>query len=132
MPKIHKTADNSGLTAKQARTIAALLAQPNFEQAAAAAGVAPRTIYTWLELPVFRAELRLAQAGVIEQAQRRLLAGQQKALDALEYLMADAESENVRRQAANDWLAMLFRYREAGDIEERISELEQAVFHGDK
>ncbi len=121
MPKLKNTSE---ISAKQARAIAALLTNPDINTAAADIGCNVRTLYEWLRQDVFRKALREAQAAVIEQAQGRLIAGQSAALDALEFLIRGAESEAVRRQAAMDWVNLMQRYRELGDIETRLLALE--------
>ena len=60
----------------------------------------------------------------MDAASRRLLAGQSQALDTLGDLMQGATSEQVRRQAARDWLDMWLKVRELRDLENRITELE--------
>lgn len=115
---------SGNLTPKQTKAIVALMGSRDLAAAAAETGVNPRTIWQWLKQPAFKEELKRAQAGTIEQAQGRLIAGQAAALDTLEELMAHAESEAVRRQAALDWLNMLVRYRDMGEIEARITALE--------
>lgn len=115
-----------GLTPKQARAIAFLLTSKTLVEAAKASGIAERTLYEWLNQTTFRQELRRAERGSVENASRRLVAGQNKALDALEGLITKGRNEGVKRAAAMDWLNMLLKYRDLGDIEERLSRLERA------
>jgi hypothetical protein len=131
MPKNkQRDSDLSILPPKQARCVVALMAGGSVEEAAQKTGVVVRTVYAWLDIPQFRQALRQAQAGYIETAQSRLVSGQQAALLELESLMTSAQSESVRRAACVDWLGMMFKYREAGELEERIQALERAVTNG--
>lgn len=113
-------------TGKRTRAITALLGSKTTQEAADLAGVTERTLYRWLSEPDFRANLTAAEGMAIEGAGRQLLAGQQKALDTLQDLMTNATSESVKRQACNDWLSMIFKYRELAALENRVTELERA------
>ena len=46
-----------GLTDRQRRAVLAVLEAPNMEAAARAAGVVKSTLYEWIRLPAFRAQL---------------------------------------------------------------------------
>lgn len=56
------------LTPKQEKAIACLLTEPTVERAAEAAGVSARTIYLWLDQPVFAAEYRRCRREAFSQA----------------------------------------------------------------
>ena len=112
------------LTPRQRAAIAALLAAPSILAAAHNAGIGARTLYRWMEDPLFRKALQDAEGLAVDAASRRLLAGQSQALDTLGDLMQGATSEQVRRQAARDWLDMWLKVRELRDLENRITELE--------
>jgi hypothetical protein len=113
------------LTPKQRRGVAAMLTQPTIAAAAQAAGVTERTLYRWLVLPAFTAELKAKQAGIIDAAAGRLVQGLGQALDTLAKLMTMAESESVRRAAASEWLANCLTIREQTDLERRLADLER-------
>ena len=115
------------LTTRQRAAIAALLAAPSVLAAAHNAGVGARTLYRWLEDPTFRKALQEAEDLAIDAASRRLLSGQSQALDTLGELMTSATSEQVRRQAARDWLDLWLKVRELRDMEKRITELEDRL-----
>lgn len=116
------------LTARQRRAIAALLASPDTKEAAAAAGIGARTLYRWLsEDAGFRAALTQAESDLIGDSTRRLVGGQQAALDALEDLIAGATKDSDRRLAAVAWLDFVLRWRELQNVELRLSALEAAI-----
>lgn len=115
------------LTPKQSKAIAAILAQPTIEKAAAAAGISERQLHRWLDLPEFRAELKAAENGLIESAGARLSAGLDLALTALADLIKGAESESVRRAAAAEWINQTFKIQELRTLAERIDELERRL-----
>ena len=68
---------------------------------------------------------------MIDGAGVRLLAGQEKALDTLEGLMDDTDPTN-KRLAAVAWLNYALKWRELRNIEDRLGDLEKAVFDGSK
>ena len=87
-----------------------------------------RVIYDWLADATFQGAMREYQAEVYRRAQARLAEGQSIALDTLRAVMLDSEtSASVKRAAAVDWLSLLLKYRDAGEIDERLRALEAAV-----
>lgn len=121
---------NAGrLTPRQRRAINALLTARDQREAAALAGVGYRSLMRWMaEDPAFRQALVDAQADLLDETARRLLAGNKKALDALDDLLSTAESESVRRGAARDWFELLLKVRDR-DLEKRVAALEDKI-HG--
>ena len=127
---MQNNSDNFTLTAKQTRSIGYILTSKTLGDAAHGAGVSERTLYTWLKIPEYRTALREAEKQTVENATRRLIAGQNAALDTLEALITKARNEGVRRASAMDWLNMVLRFRDMAEIDERLTALEQAVAHG--
>lgn len=118
-----------GLTTRQRRAITALLSESDAKAAAKAAHVGYRTLCRWLaELPDFRAALTQAEGATIDAAGRRLLNGQDQALDVLTELMTRATKESDKRLAAAAWLDFALRWRELRNVEQRLAELEAAVY----
>lgn len=121
-------AEKSELTPRRKKAIVSLLSCKNVPAAAIAAKIGERTLYRWMAEPEFKAALMSAEGDAIDQAARRLIIGQDQALDTLEDLMENANSERVRREAANDWLTHLLKIRELRNVEQRLAELEAAVY----
>ena len=119
--------EDDTLPPKQRKAIAAILAQPTIEKAAAAAGISERQLYRWLESPAFKAELKAAEDDLITAAGNRLTAGLNMALDALAELVTGAESEAVKRAAAAEWINQAFKIQELRTLTERIDVLERMV-----
>lgn len=126
--------DNDTLTRNQRRALAALLANRTVTAAAEAIGLRDRQIYRYLEIPAFRAALARAEAEQLSEAGRRLLAGQDQALDALEEIIQGlgGVKDSDRRQAAATWLDFMFRYRDLAVLEQRIAELEAVVYYTER
>ena len=115
------------LTPRQRRGITAMLSCPTVKAAAEQAKVNRKTLTRWLAQPEFIAELKAAQAGIIDRASGRLIQGLELALDTLADLMQSAESESVRRSAAAEWLGQCLTLREQTDIDRRLTELEKRL-----
>lgn len=127
---MQNNSDNFTLTAKQARSIGYILTSKTLGDAAKGTGVSERTLYTWLKIPEYRTALREAEKQTVENATRRLIAGQNAALDTLEALITKARNEGVRRASAMDWLNMVLKFRDMAEIDERLNALEQAGKNG--
>jgi hypothetical protein len=117
----------SGITTKQHKAIAALLSERTIGAAAKKAGIAERTLYTWMNEPAFRAALRDVEKSMLESVTRRLSVGQSAALDTLETLITKAKHESTRRQAAIDWLNLSLKFIDVLNIDERLTALEAAL-----
>ena len=115
------------LTTKQAQAINALLTARTLEKAAELAGIARRTLYRWLELEHFQKALKHAQAQSVDTLTRRLIAGNETALQALEDCMSKDAPPTVRRAAARDWLEMYHKQYDLTVIQERLTELEAVI-----
>lgn len=118
---------DNGISTKQTKAITALLSERTAGAAAKKAGIAERTLYTWLADPAFRAALRSAEADILDTVTRRLGAGQTLALDTLERLIQSARHESTKLTACVQWLNMFIRYRDMKDIDERLTALEAAI-----
>ncbi len=126
-----ETTEN-GITTKQTKAIAALLTSRTIGESAKSAGVAERTLYTWLKNADFRGALREAQNELLDTTTRRLANGQTAALDTMEKLIQSARHESTRLTACVQWVNLFLRFNEVKNIEERLTELERQVQNGGK
>jgi hypothetical protein len=117
------------LSRNQRRAIAALLQHRTITAAAAAIGLNEKTVRRYLENLDFQQALTQAESDTIDEAGRRLLSGQDQALDALEDLILGAEKESDRRLAAKDWLSFTLAFRELKNDETRLAVLEEVVYY---
>ena len=121
--------NGSILNTRQRRAIAALLVEKSVADAAQTAGVGQSSIYRWLHNRYFVGELRKLEAGIIDQAARRLLKLQTQSLDTLEdLLIRQGVSDTDRRLAAQFVLSHLLKIREITVLEERIQAMEIKVY----
>jgi hypothetical protein len=97
------------LTDKQEAAIAALLTEPTYARAAAAAGVSEGTLYRWLHLPAFRTAFRQARRELVEAGVGRLQAATAHAVEALVAVARHGRRDGDRVRAANALLEHAFR-----------------------
>ena len=121
--------NGNNLKPRQRQAIAALLVGSSVTAAAAAVGVAERTLHRWLkEDPDFMAELRAAEEQLIDATTRRLLDLQTAALDKIEDALNDDEAgHHVKLRAAGMVIDSALRLRELRNIEQRLTELEKQL-----
>lgn len=119
--------NGNGLTPKQRRMIAELLAQPTQRAALEAAGVGASTLHRWRAEPAFVAALSAARSSLFADGYARLLGEQSRNLEELARLRDDGENENTRLRAAvalEQSLVRRFELLTLGDLERRVAQLE--------
>jgi len=118
-------ASEKTLTTKQQRTIDAMLTGVKIRAVARAAGIHERTVYRYLDLPHFRAELRRRES--IQTTEHTVSLTVELANNRALMIMArDDETAHysVRLRAAVELENSLLRWKQHGEIEERIAALE--------
>ncbi len=116
---------DSELTPKAARLVAAALAAPTWKEAAALAGVSDRYARDLRRTPAFRAALREARDQVLQDATARAAGGLVEAIDVLREVLRDTASPTPARvAAARVLLATTPSLLEAYDLSERVAALE--------
>jgi hypothetical protein len=114
------------LTPNKEKLLAALLTSRSKKDAAAAAGIAERTMRTYFEDPEFCQRYREAFAGVIEDATRQAQALLMPALSTLQTVMEDEEiPAQARITAAKSIIDYSLKLTEQADILEQLRELER-------
>jgi hypothetical protein len=114
------------LTPKQDRAVAALIAHPTFEAAAASLGTHERTVRRWLAQPAFARAYRQARRRVVEDAVARLQKASTAAVMTLALaLRADRATDRIR--AAVAILDRGLKGVELFDLAERVETLEAAA-----
>jgi len=121
-------------TSKQVQAIKALLETPTIEEAAASIGVNPRTVYRWLNDQAFKTALSAAERDALNLAGRGLLRLAGDAVQALGELLANPDQDGAtnRRLAAVAVLDQLVKLREIRTVEQRLADLEAAVYGDNK
>lgn len=117
---------------KKAQVVTYLLTGNTVLQAAQLAGVTERTVYLWLNEPVFVEELRRQERQVLNACSWTLVSLSKQALDALKDVLerpSQAGASN-KRLAAAQVLELVLKWRDAVDFETRLERLERQVFNG--
>ena len=122
-------ASNGSLNTKQRRAIAALIEARTIQDAAQAAGVGERTLYRWLEDPIFARELNKAEGNLIKSAVAALVGDMLQNFDVIKMIRDNTQAaDGVRLRAASILDSSLLRWKEMDDLEERIARLEEAIY----
>ena len=116
------------LSKNQKKALASLIEYRTIKAAAAGCGLSDKTIQRYLRDPVFKSALAQRETDMVQEAGRTLVAGQMLALKTLFNIMEHGRSETAQRLAASTWMNLVLRWRELKNIEERIAELEVAVY----
>jgi hypothetical protein len=90
-----KTSKSSKLDRQKEQAIAALLAKPTIEEAAAAAGIGYATLRRWLQDPGFASEYRRARRDLVSQVAAQLQSAAGEAVSALVAIVRDAEAPGL-------------------------------------
>ncbi|MBW4522640.1 MAG: hypothetical protein KME16_23590 [Scytolyngbya sp. HA4215-MV1] len=115
------------LTSRQIRAVAALLRGLNYVDAATEAEVSLSSIKRWVVLPEFKAAIAAGKKQAIETAVFDLADGCSLSVTTLMKLMRSAESETVRCRAAEAVLNSTMRLFEMGMLVDRVSKLESLI-----
>jgi hypothetical protein len=120
---------NNGLTAKQTKTISALLSAPSNQAAAEAAGVGYRTLTRWLLDPVFLQALKRAETDLLNNGIRELVKDLAKNRETMTAIRDNTEvPDSVRLRAAIGIDNSLMRWLDLQSIDERLTALESAYY----
>lgn len=120
------------LNRRQKQFVMALLTSRTIGEAAEAAGIARRTAHRYLRQAAVKHALGQALDAALGQATQRAVAGMIKALETLEAIHSDLQMPAAPRvSAARAILDAGPRLREALDLAQRVTELEQRVPGGD-
>ena len=120
------TEKSGKLTSKKRKAIAALIGGATVTEAADKAGVKRQTVHTWLNEKDFKTELKIAEAKVLDEVSRKLVALADMAVGAFKDVLDNSKVDiSLRVQAADKLIRRLIELRTQVDLEERVSELEK-------
>lgn len=121
-------ASGADLTAKQEKTLAALISSPTLAEAAKVASVAESTLFRWLNEDGFREAYRAARREAVEHATTRLQADCGVAVRVLREIAEDERAPaSARVAAARIILEGAIRGVELMDLQNRLERLEAAL-----
>src|ERR1022692_3601314 len=122
------SANVSKLTPKQEEAVLALLTNQGVDNAARAVGIAPRTLYRWMNEPVFDKAYRKARRDAFGQGTARLQQASSAAVSSILKIMVDQHAAaSTKLRAAELVLTHGAKAIEIEDVEARVSELERAA-----
>lgn len=113
-------------SAKQEKSLAALLTEKDLRSAAAKAGVSETTLWRWLKEDDFLAEYRRLRRDAVEQAAAQLQQASSEAVETLRKNLScgNPTAENV---AAKTILEQSIKTIEILDLQERLEQIENAI-----
>lgn len=120
-------AEGTQLTAKQDAALVALLNEPTVQRAAQACGMSERTLYRWLEEPIFGRAYRAARRQAFSHAVTLTQKYASAAVQTLVKIMTDPKaSASAKVTAAVGLLRFGREALELDDLAHRIEQLEQS------
>ena len=120
--------NGSKLTPKQEEAILALLTSQGVDNAARAVGIGPRTLYRWMNEPLFDKAYRKARRDAFGQGTARLQQASGAAVSSILKIMLDQHAPaSTKLRAADMVLTRGAKAIEIEDIEARVAALEQAA-----
>lgn len=116
-------------TQKKDKALQALLSCGTLQEAAELAGVAPRSIYTWLrEDPAFRSAYDNMKSSCLQNIADKTASNAAAAVDTLKTIMSDdSNTAGARTNAARILLDNYVRLVELVDFEQRLSAVEESL-----
>lgn len=113
------------LAPRQLKALESLAADGSVANAAVIAGVTQKTVYQWLRVPLFAAELRRLEGELLQAIGRRLLALGERAHAAVFEALDPQQPMAVRLRAATLVFEHGVRVAELSSIVARLEEIER-------
>jgi len=116
------------LPIKQDEAIVALLASPSIEAAAQKVGIAPSTLFRWMQDDEFKVTYRKAKSAYVYQAITLLQQATTEAVSTLRAIMLDeSKPASTRVASAKTILDTAIKAVEFEDLVVRIEKIEKAI-----
>ncbi len=113
------------LSPKQTQAIRSLLTKPNIALAASDVGVSDRTLYRWLDEPLFKQVLIQAEDQALDAATRGLVSMTNQAVLVITSLMVNPNTHPaIRLRAAEAVLSNTLKLYELRNLAARVATLE--------
>lgn len=114
------------ITEKQRRAIPYLIGAKDIESGCKSAGITTTTYYDWVRNECFLIALQDARNEFVNDAMENLKKHVGQAVEELSKLL-DSKNEEIRRKTANNIIELSLRWREAGEIESRLEQIEKVI-----
>jgi hypothetical protein len=112
--------------------LVALACGATIEAAAAKAGVSEATVYRRLQHEAFNRRLRKTRSDMVQRWSGMLTAAAGEAVKTLVSLQKETTPPSARLGAARAILELGMKLREVGELEERLSALEELMDHSQR
>jgi Cdc6-like AAA superfamily ATPase len=124
--KNQQTDEKPGLTERQRSFIPLLVTSSTFTEACERGRINRTTLYEWLKLPGFKAEVERQREQIVQESFAILSQGLTKAVEAL-LVMLDDTDKRLKRLAAKDVIDYFIRHKELNELAKRIEAIEQKL-----
>ena len=111
------------LTDRQIKALPHLVSSATYTEGCKKAKVNKTTLYKWLRIPEFKAELGRQRDEVAAEAFEMLSQGLTKAVEALVGLL-DNKDDRLKRLAAKDIIEHILKRKEIEDLDKRLKAIE--------
>lgn len=117
--------ESAGLTRLQEKAIEGLLVTDTRAKAADYAGCSERSLYKWLQDPLFNSALLERENVLRREVGRRLAMDAKRSLETIKAIMTDEKKDpGLRLRAADLWIKYMLSTHDQTEIERRVSALE--------
>ncbi len=118
--------EKTKLSARQLKAIPVIVASPTYSDGCKTAKINRATLYKWLKIPEFKAELDRQRDEIAAEAFGVLSQGLTKAAETLVGLL-DNKDDRLKRLAAKDVIDFIIRHKENEDLDARLKEVEKRL-----
>ena len=114
------------LTTTQKRTICNILSSKSIVEAARKTKINRKTIYAWLENPVFKAELEKRINQILNGAFTELQLSFTESIQVLRELMK-SDNESIKLHSSKTIMQFVINFLEMKEIEQRLEKIENYI-----
>jgi hypothetical protein len=124
--KKQQVVEKQGLTKRQLKVIPLLVTSLTYTEACEKASINRSTLYDWLKMPEFKAEVERLRSQIAEQAFGILTQNMTRAAETLAGLLDDSD-KRLKRFAAKDIIEYVLKHKEIEDLQRRIDAIEDRL-----
>ncbi len=121
-----KTGPKPRFTERQRKAIPSIVSSPTYTQGCKKAEINKATLYKWLKIPEFKAELDRQRDEVASEAFGVLTQSLTKAVETLVGLL-DNKDDRLKRLTAEDLVSFVIQHKENEDLDKRLTEIEKQL-----
>lgn len=127
MKKAISENNRKNLPEKMRRIVPYIVGNSSIEEACRQAKISTVSYYNWLrDCPDFAEAIRDARNELVAESMEKLKGTVSRAVDELVSLL-ESSNEEIKRKSANDIINLALRWREMGEVEERLESIERII-----